>query len=159
MSRALMLVTLLAGPALAHDSDFGAIGADPSLMGHGNEDTRPKGLSRMGLAVSLVFDTTTWVAVGVSSDSAHAATRFIKSGHYRLELLQLVLIAQRSGGRLLDLTKKRGGGATLRSLAEAANLSYDEVYSDSELLAKKVNWYLESTERVRSDRANGKPRK
>lgn len=149
---ALMLAAFLAGPVCAQDSAAG-LGADPSLLGHAAKEGTRNPVTRLGLAVSLAFDATTWTSIGVSSPPARAATDFIRRGHYRLELLQLVLMARDSDGRLLDLTRKRSEGASLRSLAEAAKLSYDSVYTESERLAALVDRRLREVERVRA----GKP--
>lgn len=127
------------------------LGADPALIGREGTETERAPVTEMGLAVSLAFDATTWAAVGVSSPPARAASQLVRRGHYRLELLQLVLIAKDSGGRLLDLTAKRAKGASLRSLAEAGGLEYDAVYAGAERLAVEVDRRLRENARVRSD--------
>ncbi len=151
MMRTLVLLAVLAAPAFAEDPSMG-MAADPSLVGHAKPDRKQETVSRIGLAVSLAFDATTWTSVGVSSAPAHAATNLIKQGHYRLELLQLVLIARDSGTRLLDLTKERAKGKkTLREMAVEANIDYDRLYSKSQKLSLEVDRRLEQTLRVRSD--------
>ncbi|TPW18514.1 MAG: hypothetical protein FD126_3415 [Elusimicrobia bacterium] len=60
-------------------------------------------------------------------------------GYYRLELLQLTLLAQASGKRLLDLrTARTKDGKTLRQLAEAAKTPYDDVLDRAERLAAEA---------------------
>jgi len=159
MIRAFALVLLFAGPVFAQDSTMG-FEADPTLIGHEKKKTNRDIITRMGLAVSLAFDATTWANVGVSSEPAHAATRLIKSGNYRLELLQLVLIARESKGQLLDLTTERAKGKkTLRQMANAAGVDYEAIYRESEKLSANVDRRLQETLRVRSDRATGKRKK
>ena len=94
----------------------------------------------LSLALSLAFDATTWAAVGVST-SAPAAdmAELLARGYYRLELLELTLLAQASGKRLLDLrTRRTKDGRTLRQLAEEAKMPFEDLQDRAEGLAAGV---------------------
>ncbi|PIP84218.1 MAG: hypothetical protein COR54_05295 [Elusimicrobia bacterium CG22_combo_CG10-13_8_21_14_all_63_91] len=127
------------------------LSADPALIGINKSGADRQAVTELGLAVSLAFDATTWIEVGVSTPPVQAASLLIKKGHYRLELLQLVLIAKDSKGRLLDLTAKRAKGASLRSLAQEAGVDYDGVYVRAGRLAVEVDRRLKENARVRAD--------
>lgn len=120
----------------------------------------PTAVTPLTLALSLAFDATTWAQVGVST-SAPAAdmAELLARGYYRLELLQLTLLAKASGKRLLDLrTRRTKDGRTLRQLAEEAKVPYDGLLDEAHRLAEGVEARMKDLESVRSIRPpEGKP--
>jgi len=131
----LLILALLAGarPASAQ--------ADSPLFSAVDRSSAPSAaVNRLSLALSLAFDATTWAAVGVSTSApAGEMAELMARGYYRLELIQLTLIAQASGKRLLDLrTRRTKDGRTLRQLAEEAKVPYDDILDKAERLASEV---------------------
>ncbi len=114
----------------------------------------------LALALSLAFDSTTWAAVGVSTAApAGEVAEFLARGYYRLEILQLTLLAQASGKRLLDLRTRRTKDAlTLRQLAEEVMVPYDEILDRAELLARSVDERVKDLDQVGALAPPGKER-
>jgi hypothetical protein len=150
--RAALLLACLAAPAAAQDTM--GFDSDPALVGTPKKETPRDAVEELGLAVSLAFDATTWVSVGVSSPPAQAATQLIRNGHYRFELIQLVLMARTTTATLLDVTAKRAKGKKLRELSKEFDLDYDELYDRASILSADVDRRLETIVRVRADRPN-----
>jgi hypothetical protein len=115
-------------------------------------------LTPMAVALSLAFDATTWYAVGVSTEApAQDLAKLLLKGCYRLELLQLTLMAQRAGRKLPDLVEKRNQGDTLRKIATDLATDYDRVYEDSAALSRDVERSLETVSRIRDFSYEKKP--
>lgn len=134
------LLTLALAAAVPARAQEGA-GADSPLFSAVDRSSAPSAaVTPLALALSLAFDSTTWAAVGVSTSApASEMAELMARGYYRLELLQLTLLAQASGKRLLDLrTARTKDGKTLRELAEAAKTPYEEVLDRAEFLAAGV---------------------
>lgn len=158
-----LLSVLLAAALGAHAQEGGALAAeaDPPLFSAVDRSSASSSaVSPLSLALALAFDATTWAAVGVST-SAPAAdiAELMARGYYRLELLQLTLLARASGKRLLDLrTRRTKDGRTLRQLAEEAQVPYDDILDQAERLAAGVDERVKDLGSVASLRdRKGKP--
>lgn len=136
-----LLTLLLAAAAPARAQGGVGADADSPLFSAVDRSSAPSpAVTPLALALSLAFDATTWAAVGVSTSAPAAEmAELMARGYYRLELLQLALLAQASGKRLLDLrTARTKDGKTLRRLAEDARTPYDDVLDRAERLAAEV---------------------
>lgn len=143
MARLLLLSLVLAAAPSARGQEGAGLHAeaDSPLFSAVDRSSAPSAaVTPLALALSLAFDATTWAAVGVStSASASEMAELMARGYYRLELLQLTLLAHASGKRLLDLrTARTKDGKTLRQLAEDAKTPYDDVLDRAERLAAEV---------------------
>lgn len=141
MARLGLLTLILAAAVPARAQDGVGVGADSPLFSAVDRSSAPSAaVTPLALALSLAFDATTWAAVGVSTSApASEMAALMARGYYRLELLQLTLLAHASGKRLLDLrTARTKDGKTLRELAEAAQTPYDDVLDRAERLAAGV---------------------
>ncbi|MFH1725835.1 MAG: hypothetical protein ABII00_14595 [Elusimicrobiota bacterium] len=127
-----------------------AVGVSPGLLGGGaKEEEKKPDLTPLSLALSLVFDTTTWAAVGVSTAApASDMAELLRRGYYRLEILQLTLMARDTGKRLSELTAKRAKKESLRKIAKDLPVRYDPVYERAVELAQEVERRIESVSRV-----------
>ncbi|MBI5595027.1 MAG: hypothetical protein HY928_02940 [Elusimicrobia bacterium] len=149
----LRVLTLAAAAALCALPVAAQVGAGASLAPDGGLFDASKGSTEaartpLALALSLAFDATTWAAVGVSSPSVEVP-ELLARGYYRLEVLELVLMAKASGKRLLDLrTRRTKDGRTLRQLAEESGVSYDEVSDQAHVLAGAVERRVEDLKTV-----------
>lgn len=158
MARFLLLTLLAAAPVRAQDS-LGLPAADSPVLSALDRSSAPSAaVTPLSLALSLAFDATTWAAVGVST-SAPAAdlAELLARGYYRLELLELTLLAQASGKRLLDLrTRRTKDGRTLRQLAEEAKVPFEDLSDRAEGLAAGVEARVKDLGSVRGlrDREN-----
>ena len=159
MARLGFLILLLAAAPSARAQDGSGLpaSADSPLFSAVDRSSVPSAaVTPLALALSLAFDATTWAAVGVSTSAPAAEiAELMARGYYRLELLQLTLLAQASGKRLLDLrTARTKDGKTLRQLAEAAKTPYDDVLDRAERLAAEAEERVKDLGSVRgiSDR-------
>lgn len=144
MARLGLLILLLAAarPAAAQDADAFNAAADSPLLAAVDRSSAPSAaVTPLSLALALAFDATTWAAVGVSTASpAGEVAELLARGYYRLEILQLTMLAEASGKRLLDLrTRRTKDGRTLRQLAEEAKVPYDGLLDRAEALAAEVD--------------------
>lgn len=160
MARLGLLISwLAAGPAVAQD----VLGTPPDsavLSAVDRSSAAPAEVTPLSLALSLAFDATTWAAVGVSTASpAGDVAELLARGYYRLEILQLTLLAEASGKRLLDLrTRRTKDGLTLRQLAEEARVPYDGILDRAEALAAGVERRAKDLGTVGSVRGRKEPR-
>ena len=151
--RDLTLAAALAGLAVPAWAQLeGGIGVTPdagmfALDAPGS--TRPA-VTPLALALSLAFDATTWAAVGVSTSApAVDMSELLARGYYRLEIIQLTLLAQASGRRLLDLrTRRTKDGRSLRELAEEAKTPFEETLDRAEAMALLVEQRVKDLETV-----------
>lgn len=135
----LLTLLLAAAPAGAQDVLGGP--AEPPLLSAVDRSSAPLAeVTPLTLALALAFDATTWAAVGVSTASpAGDVADLMARGYYRLEILQLTLLAEASGKRLLDLrTRRTKDGLTLRQLAAEVRVPYDALLDRAEALAAAV---------------------
>jgi hypothetical protein len=159
MVRLGVLTLLLAAPAAAQDV-LGAPSDAAVLSAVDRSSAPPAEVTPLSLALSLAFDATTWAAVGVSTASpAGDVAELMARGYYRLEILQLTLLAEASGKRLLDLrTRRTKDGLTLRALAEEARVPYDALLDRAEALAAGVERRAKDLRSVESLRGRKEPR-
>lgn len=145
------LLTLLLAAALPARAQQ----EEPPLFSHlDHSSAPPTAVTPLTLALSLAFDATTWAAVGVSTSAPSAdIAELLAKGYYRLELLQLTLLAKASGKRLLDMrTRRTKDGRTLRQLAAEAQVPYDGILDEANRLAEGVEERMKDLESVRSIR-------
>lgn len=152
MVRLGLLTLLLSAAVPARAQDALGADADSPLFSAVDRSSAPSAaVTPLALALSLAFDATTWAAVGVSTSAPAAEmAELMARGYYRLELLQLTLLAQASGQRLLDLrTARTKDGKTLRRLAEDAKTPYEDVLDRAERLAAGVEERMKDLGSVR----------
>lgn len=154
MARLLLLTLALASalPARAQEAGLGAAPDSPLFSALDRSSAPAAAVTPLALALSLAFDATTWAAVGVSTASpAGDMAELLARGYYRLELLQLTLLAQSSGRRLLDLrTRRTKDGRSLRQLAEEWQVPYDALLDRAEALAAGVDERVKDLGSVRA---------
>ena len=141
----------LASPAAAQAEAGLGVSPDGSMFSRLDASSSPVAArTPLALALSLAFDATTWAEVGVSTASPSGdMAELLARGYYRLEILQLTLLAKGSGKRLLDLrTRRTKDGKTLRELAEEAKVPYDGLLDRAEALALAVDERVKDLERV-----------
>jgi len=103
----------------------------------------------LALALSLAFDATTWARVGVSTSAPSVEmARLLRGGFYRLELLQLVQMADGSGRALTQLTARREKGEDLAKIAADLSLDLERIYEESLVKAADVERTLQAVDRV-----------
>ncbi|MBI3299147.1 MAG: hypothetical protein HYZ75_13345 [Elusimicrobia bacterium] len=143
-------LAVLASPARAQLETGIGVSPDAGLFALDAPASTQPAATPLALALALAFDATTWAAVGVSTEATPGAmAELLARGYYRLEILQLTLLARGSGERLLDLrTRRTKDGRTLRALAEAAKLPYDQTLDRAEELAAVVDARLKDLESV-----------
>lgn len=140
----------------------GAVGVSPDAGMFALDAPASTGpaVTQLALALSLAFDTTAWAAVGVSTSApAFEMGELLARGYYRLEIIQMTMMAQASGKRLLDLrTRRTKDGRTLRQLAEETKTAYDETLDRAEALARGVEERVKDLESVGPVRTGGTTR-
>jgi len=129
------------------------LGPDPALLsGTAAKKAAEPDMTPMAMGLSLVFDTTTWSEVKVSTaDPARVMAKLLRQGCYRLEIIQLVLMARGSGKALAELTAKRKDGkTTLRDLSRELGIDYDPLVERARVLAAQVEAEMEYVSRIRT---------
>lgn len=135
----LVVLFFLAARAEAQVDVGAAVGPDVFGVGSGEAKKEgPASLLPLAMATSLAFDATTWAQIKLSSAPAQALTAMFYKGYYKLELIQLILLAKRSGGTLSDLVLEREKGAKLRDMAKRLGLDYDGLYDRALNLDREV---------------------
>lgn len=119
-----VLLLALAAPCRAQVE--AGVSAGPDLfLGGGGPPERSTG-TPLALALSLCFDATTWTLIGVSTAAPAAElSALVERGYYKLELLLLIRLAERTGKTLAYLAARREKGEALRALAESLNADFD----------------------------------
>lgn len=159
-SAALLLLLAAAGAARAQEAPVGAPPMPEAPTGpleKKDAKSKPPPVTPLALSVSLAFSSGTWARVGVSTESAPAELAgLIKRGLYRIELLQLVLLAEASGKPLSELAAERANGKkTLRELSKANGVEYETLYESALGKAREVERRVESVLRVEALPAEG----
>lgn len=145
----LMAAGLLTAPAAAQvpsaSPDPGLATLDPKA-----KEKKRSELTPMSLAITLVFDLKTWSAVGVSTSApAGEISSMLGDGYYRLELLQLILMAERSGKHISLLTAERTKSKkSLRDMAQELGLEYDSLYDEAVSRSREVDRRVKTVSRV-----------
>ena len=153
----LAAAALFAAPACAQVEAGAALAPDGSFFGEQAKASTQAARTPLALAVSLAFDGATWASVGVSSPSVEVP-ELLARGYYRLEILEMTLMAKAAGKRLLDLrTRRTKDGRTMRQLAEECGVSYEEVSDRAHALAAGVEARVEDVKTVGPLPAPGGP--
>ena len=116
----------------------------------------------LALALSLSYDATTWAQVGVSTAApAGELSRLVARGFYKLELIEMILIAKGAGKTLFYLSTRRDKGESLRKIAESYSLEFDALYDqsvrDDRLVASRLEGLWRVTPLKRPETPGGKP--
>lgn len=86
----------------------------------------------VALALDLAFGATVWAEVRISTmGPIHEMTRLTRQGHYKLEIIQLVLLSAKGHKTLRQTVEKRKKGAKLSAIAKDYKLDYDELYESA----------------------------
>ncbi|MFA6093370.1 MAG: hypothetical protein WCU88_05990 [Elusimicrobiota bacterium] len=124
----LLLIIGAALPVAAQSVDFGAA-VGPGMFGGKDGGVQKSTAVPLGLAFSLCIDTGTWLRVGVSTRApAGEMDNWAARGAYRLELILLVRLADKTGKTLDFLASRRAKGESLRGMARSLSLDYDALY-------------------------------
>lgn len=151
-----LILLILAGAAPAGAQ---VVAPDPTFLERPRKTlTKPTPLA---LSIALSFDAETWRAVEVSTAGAVVPAaelaRHMNAGLYRLELLQLVLMAREGGASLETLVKRRAKGEALRDIAKSLSVEYDRLYDRALEKAEAVERRLKTLLRVEPLPAEGSP--
>jgi hypothetical protein len=139
---------VLAAPGRAQ-VDVGASVGPEAFAGIGGAGVVRSTSSPLALALSLCYDATTWTRIGVSTASPAAdLTSLALRGYYKLELVEMILLAVQSGKTLAYLTVRREKGETLRGLAESLSVGFDALEEQALKDDRLVALRLESLWRV-----------
>lgn len=142
---ALILGLLLSRPASGQE--FSA--APPLYSLESKKEAKGPASTPLALALSLAFDATTWARVGVSTSAPSVEmARLLREGFYRLEVLQLVQMADGSGRELTQLTSRREKGEALAKIAADLSMDMDRIYEESLVKAAEVERTLRAVDRV-----------
>lgn len=94
----------------------------------------------LALALDLAFGATVWQEVRISTHGPVGdLTKLVRDGHYKLELIELILMSARGHRALRDTVKKRGEGARLSRIAADYGLDYDEVHESALAIEELVD--------------------
>jgi hypothetical protein len=143
----ILLMLLWIGPVAAQETPSAA----PTMRVDPGKDKKAIPKTALGLALASSFKRSTWEKVGISTTTPAAdMDRLLAAGFYRLELVQLILLADQLGARLSELTiQRRKVKKTLREIAESAHVDYDAFYEDSLKTAERVQRRADALSRVR----------
>ncbi len=107
--------------------------------------------TKTSLAISLSFSSSTWAAVGISTSAPHLdMAQLLRKKYYRLEVVQMILMAERSGKKLRELAKLHVKDKTLRSIAGDLGLEYDTVLEDAIAKVREIERRAEDLSTVRA---------
>lgn len=86
----------------------------------------------LALALNLAFGATVWAEVRISTDGPLVEmSRLVRQGYYKLELIELILMASQGRTTLKKTLEKRKKGASLAAIAADYHLDYDRIYESS----------------------------
>jgi len=162
-----LTLTLLAGLLLACQA-----GAEPRFPGSSDEPSpfelpssmkdKGPGVTPLAVALSMCFEPADWTKIGVSTSPVIEMARLLRSGHYRLEILQMALMASASGRGLSTLAVRRDKGESLQLIAGSLSADYDGIYERALRMAEDVDRWEKSVRTVeplaRGERAPDAPR-
>jgi hypothetical protein len=116
-----------AGPVAAQDLGWGTV--SPSLLSPDRQDQGERASEPLAQALDLALGATVWAQVRISTAGPAAdLSRLVRSGFYKLELIQLVLMSAETGKPLQKTVEKRRKGAGLGAIAKDYGLDYDRIY-------------------------------
>lgn len=91
-------------------------------------------------ALTQYFSSSTWRAVLISTSSpAEELTDFMYRGLYRQEIIQLILIAEKSGKSFAELAKEREKGLRFEEMTGKLNIDFTEIMEKSLEIRKTVD--------------------
>ncbi|MEK7746596.1 MAG: hypothetical protein AAB576_08020, partial [Elusimicrobiota bacterium] len=83
--------------------------------------------------------------------------RFVGRGYYRLEMIQTVLLAERSRTTLGLLDERREKGESLRDIAQSLSVDFDALYEEALRLEREVEARVRSLLRIDAVRPGKSP--
>ncbi len=147
-----ILIGVLAAAALL--SAPGLAGAEDNLlhMLSGEEEEGGEVMqTKTSLAVSLSFSSATWAAVGISTSAPHRdMAKMMHNRYYRLEVVQMILMAERSGKKLKEIARLHVKKKTLRDIAGDLDLKYETVLEDAIAKVREIERRAEDLSTVRA---------
>jgi hypothetical protein len=106
----------------------------------GRKRSPDEGPAPVAQALDLAFGATVWASVHISTMGAvYDLSELSAQGFYERELIELVLIAAKSGQTLKTVCLKRLKGTHLSKIADDAHLSYAKIYDAAEAIQKAVD--------------------
>ncbi|MEK7743368.1 MAG: hypothetical protein AAB578_03185 [Elusimicrobiota bacterium] len=147
-----------AAPGWAQMEVGAAVGPD-MLGGRSGSETARSTATPLALALSLAIGSATWTAVGLSTSGTQASEidRFVGRGYYRLEMIQTVLLAERSRTTLGLLDERREKGESLRDIAQSLSVDFDALYEEALRLEREVEARVRSLLRIDAVRPGKSP--
>lgn len=128
MRLALAVLALALGGPLAAQPPQAPPGAE-ILEAGGRKKKAKEEPAPLALALDLAFGATLWAQVRISTAGPVSdLTKLVGSGHYKLELIELVLMSAEGRRALKDTVKKRKEGAKLSEIAKDYRLDYEKIY-------------------------------
>ncbi|MBI3550510.1 MAG: hypothetical protein HY078_15845 [Elusimicrobia bacterium] len=106
-------------------------GVTPETFGVGAEERKKEALppvDPVALAASLAFDATTWTQLQVSTTAPQEMTRLLRKGYYRLELVQMTMLAKESSATFKAIEADREKGVKFRDIAAKRGVDYEALY-------------------------------
>ncbi len=117
------------------------VGPD-SFMGSGQE-TKPEkkpAVHPYAGALALYFSSATWASIQVSTSAPEKdITVYLYAGYYRQEIIQLIILAEKTGRPLKELAKEREKGGSLSAMAKKAGLDFNEFFEKSLEIRNKID--------------------
>lgn len=125
---AAFFLLLLAAPARGQVG----VGLSPDSLGLGRPSRRSQRLPAAASALDRVFGPEVWAAVEISTAGPAAdLAQLSREGFYKLEMIQLVMIAAESRRPLSRILEKRRKEEKLSQIASGLGLDYDKLYDES----------------------------
>lgn len=127
----LVLTAALAATASAQTGlgmDFGLDAGDAIEKSEREDRSRP---FPYAIALEMEFSSATWLTLDLASAPAKEMTALMVRGYYKLELVELVLTAEKARVPFKEVFKKREKGATLKAIAAGYGLDADQVYDEA----------------------------
>lgn len=158
MARVLILFIIISWtpPASAQQ----APSADPALLKLHDKagEENPAAATPTSLALSLAFSSATWLSVGISTQAPHVdIAQLLHRKLYRLELIELILLAERSGKTVAYLDSRHKKKVTLRALAEEVKVDFNRLYDDAVSMLRSIESRAEELSRVRAGSSSSYP--
>lgn len=125
--RLAVFLLLLGAPTLRAQVQVGLTG--PDFTNYSSMKKKRKASAPVALALDLAFGATVWAQVQVSTNGPVAdLTALVRRGHYKLEIIEMILMSVRGGRPLKETVERRRKGAKLEKIALDYHLDYDKVH-------------------------------
>jgi hypothetical protein len=110
-------------------------------------EQRPSEIHRESLipyaqAIEMALSSSTWAAVKLSTAPALELTQLMNRGYYRLELIELTLLAERANVPFGQVVKQRDKGKSLVELADQYRLDESELYTRALALRRRADAFF-----------------